>query len=193
MNRRHVGVVAACAAMLGACTDSSPEARYARFADAHRADISAYATFLRAQGVADVVPLSELLRTGRRWQHCGEAEFAIPARTTWPAIPDTLRLVRMLRAAGAIGAGRVASAWRSDTFNRCEGGSTRSKHLANVALDFDLDVDATARLCDWWRAHGARHRFGLGFYDARRIHVDTAGFRTWGGDYTRRTSRCTAR
>ena len=40
--------------------------------------------------------------------------------------------------------------------------------------------------------HGAEHRFGLGFYSPTRIHVDTAGFRTWGRDYTRRTSLCRA-
>lgn len=76
-------------------------------------------------------------------------------------------------------------------FNACERGSRLSRHLANAALDFDLPaaVDAS-RLCRFWRQQGAQHRFGLGFYDPRRIHVDARGHRTWGRDYTRRTSLC---
>lgn len=84
------------------------------------------------------------------------------------------------------------AAYRASGFNRCEGGSPRSRHLANAALDFDLapTVDAVARLCDFCKEQGPRHRFGLGFYDARRIHVDSTQHRTWGRDYTRATSLC---
>jgi hypothetical protein len=86
----------------------------------------------------------------------------------------------------------VASSFRTTAFNRCEGGSARSRHLANNALDFDLGADAGQRLCDWWRRHGKTRGVGLGFYTPRRIHIDTAGFRTWGSDHTGKTSRCVA-
>lgn len=105
-------------------------------------------------------------------------------------MPATLALVRDLRAARVVVDPAVASSFRTSAFNRCEGGSAKSRHLANNALDFDLETAADRRLCAWWHAHGAKHRFGLGFYSPTRIHVDTAGFRTWGSDHTSRTSLC---
>jgi hypothetical protein len=77
--------------------------------------------------------------------------------------------------------------------NTCAGGSARSKHLENRAIDFDLPKrgDNVERLCAFWREHGQALNMGLGFYTATAIHVDTAGYRTWGGDYTWRTSLCT--
>lgn len=84
----------------------------------------------------------------------------------------------------------VASSFRTRAFNRCERGSANSRHLANNALDVDLGAEAGQRLCDWWRTHGMTHAVGLGFYTPRRIHLDTAGFRTWSSDHTHRTSLC---
>jgi uncharacterized protein YcbK (DUF882 family) len=189
---RCVATAVFVAVLLAAC-QPDPTSRYTAWSNTHARDITAYAADLDAHDVGGVVPMSELLRTGRRWRSCHVDEFAVPAPTSWPAMHATLRLVRDLKAAGVVTEPNVASAWRSPEFNRCEGGSTGSKHLANNALDFDLRAspDTLPRLCAWWRRHGRDRRFGLGFYDATRIHVDTSGFRTWGLDYTRRTSLCT--
>jgi uncharacterized protein YcbK (DUF882 family) len=103
----------------------------------------------------------------------------------------TLQLVAELRATGVLSGERVASAWRSRELNDCEGGSSRSRHLENNALDFDVAGGAdVVALCGFWRRHGVRHRFGLGFYSPTAIHVDTSGFRTWGHDRHRGTSLC---
>ncbi|WP_460734908.1 D-Ala-D-Ala carboxypeptidase family metallohydrolase [Lysobacter tyrosinilyticus] len=104
----------------------------------------------------------------------------------------TLQLVADLRATGILKDVVVASAWRSPSFNRCEGGSSASRHLTNNALDFDIrgTLDVIG-LCAYWRTHGAARKFGLGFYSPTEIHVDTSGFRTWGYDYHRATSLCT--
>lgn len=184
-------------ALLVACSAPPPTQaeRYARWiAGGMRPDADAYARFLHDHGVGDVVPMAQLLTTARRWKRCAASEFAVPPRRDWPAMAATLRLVRDLRRAGLLADARVASAWRDEALNRCEGGSTRSRHVANNALDFDLGADAghAARLCAYWRTSGAARRFGLGYYDARRVHVDTSGFRTWGPSYRRGSSPCVA-
>ena len=99
-----------------------------------------------------------------------------------------------MRSAGLLDGAQIGSGYRDPELNRCEGGSSLSKHIRGGAYDFDLaaDVDAES-LCAYWRRHGPAAGFGLGFYDRRRLHIDTAGFRTWGGDYRRRTSLCATR
>ena len=157
----------------------------------HAEEVAAYATYLARQRLDHVVPMQDLLRSGRRWRGCGVDEFSVPPRENWSAIVPTLRLVADLRAARVLGEAEVASAWRSREFNICEGGSPESRHVGNNALDFDIASGAGAdALCDHWRRHGAAKRFGLGFYSPGKIHVDTSGFRTWGRDHRRGTSLC---
>ena len=157
----------------------------------HEQQAAAYTAHLRDEGVDAVLPLPDLLRSGRRWRKCQAEEFSLPPRAQWRAMTPTLKLVAELRAAGVLKDARVASAWRHRDLNDCEGGSSRSRHLENNALDFDVvaGADVTA-LCEFWRRRGAAHRFGLGFYSPTAIHVDTSGFRTWGHDHHRGTSLC---
>ena len=104
----------------------------------------------------------------------------------------TLALVRDLDRAGVLHYPRVGSSFRDEALNRCEGGSGRSRHRINNALDFDIapSKHGITRLCAYWRKHGPARGVGLGFYSDHQIHVDTSGFRTWGGDFTRRSSLC---
>jgi uncharacterized protein YcbK (DUF882 family) len=97
-----------------------------------------------------------------------------------------------LKEAGLVDERNIASAYRGDTLNRCAGGSDRSRHLSNNALDFDLaeSPDNIKQLCEFWRNEGPALKLGLGFYTNTTIHLDTSGFRTWGTDHTRRTSLC---
>lgn len=178
----------------GACSwpEADPALRYEHWLHAgHQSEVAAYVEYLRKAQVDGIVPAPALLRSGRRWRRCGFDEFAVPPRTHWPAMTSTLKLVAELQGAGILTQSEVASAWRSRAFNQCEGGSPMSRHLDNNALDFDLaqaaDVEA---LCGYWRRQGRAKRFGLGFYSPRAIHVDTAGFRTWGTDHHRGTSLC---
>lgn len=176
------------------CMREQEDGRYSRWlADpANAAQAAAYAAYLRDRHVANVLPIPQLLRTGRSWRRCNSSEFSVPPRSAWAAMVPTLSLVRELQERKLMDVARAASAYRTDAFNRCEGGSKLSRHRLNNAIDFDLAPDSARlqSLCDFWRTNGSRWRFGLGFYDDRRIHVDTSGFRTWGSDYTRRTSPC---
>ena len=193
MNRASV-LLAVVIASLAGCDQRTPEYRFNDWtATPQAARLDDYQDFLRRQKIEDAVPMESLLRSGRRWRRCGIAEFVVPPESAWPNMVPTLSAVKQMRAADLLRGEQIASAYRDPVFNRCEGGSSRSKHLANNALDFDLPRAApgdVARLCAWWRRHGSELKLGLGFYDADKIHVDTSGFRTWGYDYTRKTSLC---
>ncbi|HEY1136778.1 MAG TPA: D-Ala-D-Ala carboxypeptidase family metallohydrolase [Xanthomonadaceae bacterium] len=187
-------------ALLPACGDHAPgpqrPAAKPRFeawvAAGHRDDVSAYRTRLERQGLAEVMPMAALLRTSRRWRICLHGEFATPPPALQPNIESTLRVVAGLHDAGLLDPALARSGWRDAGVNRCAGGASSSRHLQNNAIDFDLPErpDNVTALCDWWRVHGAKARMGLGFYTPTAIHIDTAGFRTWGSDRTRRTSLC---
>ena len=191
------GIFTAClVSMATACTPGTkPPDEAARFDAWHRAGnahaVAAYTAFLRRHEVDGVLSLPELLRSGRHWKRCRMSEFVVPPADAWPRIVPTLRVVRALQRERLLAGARAVSVFRGPALNRCEGGSRGSRHLIHNAIDFDLTEGADiGELCRYWREHGKEMRFGLGFYDARRIHVDTSGFRTWGLDYTFRTSRC---
>lgn len=188
------------AILLTACDDRAPASqrtpvklRFEAWADAgHREDVSAYRAHLEHRQLADVVPMQALLRTSRRWRICLHDEFATPPPALQPNIEATLRVVARLHEAWLLDPALARSGWRDTRVNRCAGGATSSRHLQNDAIDFDLPEhpENVAAPCAWWRMHGPKAGMGLGFYTPTAIHIDTAGFRTWGNDRTRRTSLC---
>jgi hypothetical protein len=170
----------------------SPEARYEAWHASHAAEVMEYQAFLQRDGSAGTVPMDALLRTARRWRLCGNIEFAAPPPELWPNMPPTLRVVAQLRDAGILDTTLARSVYRDEAMNTCAGGSAGSKHRENKAIDFDLPPNSNnvARLCDFWRTQGPALNLGLGFYTPTAIHLDTAGFRTWGSDHHRGTSLC---
>jgi hypothetical protein len=151
-----------------------------------------YQQLLDTHGVAGVMPLHVLLRSSRRWRSCSASEFSLPPPHRQAAIVPTLRVVDRLQQLGIVRADHARSGYRDDALNTCSGGSPRSRHVLNNALDFDLpaDGDRVAQLCRFWRRQGPSLDMGLGFYTPTRIHIDTSGFRTWGRDHHRGTSLC---
>lgn len=194
--RSIAGIASALALLLApvSCTvfRPSPEARYEAWRVDHAAEVEAYRAFLHGDGNADTVPMSALLRTARSWRRCGNLEFATPPPELWPNMPPTLRVVAQLRDAGILDPGLARSVYRDEVMNRCAGGSAGSKHRENRAIDFDLpsNPENVKRLCAFWRERGPELNLGLGFYTPTAIHLDTAGFRTWGHDHHRGTSLC---
>ena len=103
----------------------------------------------------------------------------------------TLRVVAQLQTMGIVTGANMRSGYRSPDVNECSGGSSRSRHVLNNALDFDLADDRyVTALCDFWRRQGPSLRMGLGFYTPTKIHIDTRAHRTWGSDHRRGTSLC---
>lgn len=158
-------------------------------------EIAAIEAYFAREGVADVLPLGDILRSDARWRRCASAQpFAVPPRSMWPALVPTLRYIRD-EVVPAVGPVRVVSGYRDQAANSCFKGAKASKHLAFAALDLmptnGLDRAALiAKLCPLHARTGTAKRVGLGIYAATRFHIDTAGFRRWGADYHGASSPC---
>lgn len=160
-----------------------------------KTNVTAIETYLRREGVGDVLPLADILRSDARWRRCPKAEaFAVPPRSLWPAMVPTLRYVRD-QVVPAVGPVRVVSGYRDPAANACQRGATASRHLRFAALDLEprngRSRDALiAALCPLHARTGAANHIGLGIYAGTRFHIDTAGFRRWGADYHAVSSPC---
>ena len=94
--------------------------------DGRKADFDRFEAFLADQGVADVVPAWQLLRTDANYAaRCGFGAFEMPAEAKWPAIVPTLRLVGQ-EVIPVVGRVEVFSANRSDALNDMRQGACRA-------------------------------------------------------------------
>lgn len=166
--------------------------RYAIWSKKHGEEILAYQNFLNENAVGDIVPMPQLLKSARDWKKCKAEPFIMPPKELWPNIVPTLLVVKKLRSDGVLINPVAASVYRDPVLNVCAGGSPKSKHMQLNAIDFDIDVtpDSLETLCQAWRTHGAELNLGLGFYTPTKIHLDTLGHRSWGSDFTYKTSLC---
>lgn len=161
-------------------------------------EVVAIEAYLQREGVADILPLADILRSDARWRTCKAAQpFAVPPRRLWPAIVPTLRYIRdeLVPVTGPL---RVVSGYRDPAANSCFRGARASRHLRFAALDLMpvralSRADLIARLCPLHARTGARDKVGLGIYTITRFHIDTAGYRRWGADYSSATSPCLIR
>jgi hypothetical protein len=183
--------------------NSTVPARFSKdaFADWYGADAQrqvqyeAFQVFLKQNGVADVIPAYQLWRTSSSSAQCKTDAFVVPDRAHWPHIVTTLRFVRD-QVQPAIGSVEAVSGYRNELLNTCSGGAKRSAHRTYYALDIvplrpDLDRPTLIkRMCAVHARNGAQYTIGLGFYSARRFHVDSLRFRRWGPDGTGKTSPC---
>jgi len=162
---------------------------------AAKQDVTAIEAYLEKQGVADVLPLADILRSDARWRRCKAGQpFAVPPRNHWPAMVPTLRYIRdeLVPVTGPV---RVVSGYRDPVANACFKGAKASRHLRFAALDLTpvnplSRTDLIAKLCPLHARTGARFDVGLGIYAITRFHIDTAGHRRWGADYHAASSPC---
>ena len=190
----RVAVLAVALVSLAGCAGSprGPLA-FASWRAANAAQVTVFERHLGEQGVAQVLPLHQLLRSASSWRECASEPFALPPSEQWGAAVSVLRLLQALQAAGVVGTElEVHSAYRGPALNACAQGAAGSAHLRSFALDFTLVAgpDPTSRLCAFWREQGQAWRMGLSRYPSGRIHIDTAGYRTWGADHTGRSAVC---
>ncbi|WP_040261358.1 D-Ala-D-Ala carboxypeptidase family metallohydrolase [Pseudomonas massiliensis] len=180
--------LAAASAAVADERDERGPALFQRWAGA-QSGVSAFEGYLAQQGVQDVVPSWQLLRTASDWRRCRAEPFAVPPRAQWPDAVRTLRLLRLLRERAVLGQFEVVSAWRGEALNRCAQGAPRSAHVHSFAVDLLLASDAPG-LCGFWKSEGQAWAMGLSRYPSGRIHIDTAGYRTWGADHSQRSASC---
>ena len=174
-------------------------------ADPERAaEFGRFESFLAEQGVAEVVPPWQLLRTDANYAaRCGIGAFELPSEAKWPAIVPTLRLVGR-EVIPVVGRVEVFASNRSARLNDCVKGAAGSRHLAFAAVDLVAPGRSDRRalfadLCAMHARLGASSRMGLGAYfdpdkpgasRQGRFHIDQSGYRTWGFGYTRASSYC---
>ncbi|MFJ3450780.1 D-Ala-D-Ala carboxypeptidase family metallohydrolase [Pseudomonas sichuanensis] len=138
-----------------------------------------------------VVPIHQLLRSASDWRQCRASPFAVPPTSHWPAVRSTLSLIKTLDEQGILRQFEVVSAYRDPSLNACAGGAPSSAHMRAFAVDLLLPAWADPNpLCQFWQQHGEAWSMGLGRYPSGRIHIDTAGYRTWGGDGGAGSSFC---
>lgn len=138
-----------------------------------------------------VVPIHQLLRSASDWRQCRASPFAVPPAVQWPAVRSTLALLKTLAEQDVLRQFEVVSAYRDPQLNACAGGAVASAHTRAFAVDLLLPAWADPNpLCRFWLQHGQAWSMGLGRYPSGRIHIDTAGYRTWGGDGKAGSSFC---
>lgn len=167
----------------------------------NRQSATDYQNFLVSQlGKDNVPPMYELLTTARSWQECGYEPYQVPPSHLWSQMIPTVRLYNELRAKNILPPQtQIRSVYRSPELNRCAGGAAGSKHMTNGAMDIwipDYEVNSWQfyqlqdKLCQFWIDSGKAHEFGLGLYSTGAIHLDTQGYRKWGGQFSRTNSPC---
>ena len=162
----------------------------------NRAAVRAFRARLAAEGVEQVVPVWQLIRTSSSWRQCSADRFEVAPADKWGNIVATLKFVRD-EVEPAVGEVEALSVYRNETLNACSAGAPRSAHRMFFALDLtpaSEDVSRSDMIRGVCAAHGRTGRnydTGLGFYSGRRFHVDSSGFRKWGPDGSGATSPCT--
>jgi hypothetical protein len=163
---------------------------YQQWLPAHAAEVTAFESFLAQQKVLGVVPTWQLLRSASMWRECKASPFQVPPAAQWPLARDVLVLLQELRRGGVLGPFAVVSAYRDPALNSCAHGSRHSSHMRFAVDIVPLGPTDDQKLCGFWRAQGRDWNMGLSRYPSGRIHIDRTGWRSWGEDYTLRTSYC---
>lgn len=150
--------------------------------------------YLRAQGVDQVIPLHQLLRSDVKWKQCGVEPFDVPPTNLWPNMVPTLRVIRD-EVVPQVGPVEALSVFRSPEINTCIKGAKLSYHLRFFAIDMKPVKKAEryqliSKLCRLYHKKGQTLGLGLGIYGGTRFHIDTAAYRSWGGDHHAATSPC---
>ena len=161
-----------------------------------------YKEFLKNNNLHSVMPEFELFQTARDWQNCNASEYEIPSQEIWSNIIPTLKILKELVDVKVIDDFTVTSVYRNSALNRCASGADSSRHVFNAALDFRIGSEqptpeesgviqqTKTKLCQFWVEKGVTLNMGLGIYTSGQIHIDSAGYRTWGPDHKSTSSPC---
>lgn len=164
----------------------------------HQAEVQAFRDHLAAQGLEDVVPVWQLIRTSSSWRACNAERFEVAPREKWTHITTTLRFVRD-EVEPVLGDVEAVSGYRNERLNRCSAGAPQSAHRNFFALDLAPVNPAVTRtqmvrqICAAHARDGRAYNTGLGFYNGERFHVDSNGYRRWGANGSSATSPCAGR
>ena len=91
---------------------------------------------------------------------------------------------------------KLSGVWPGARPDACSNGAPQSAHRHFFALDLTPVNKAVERgemirsVCAAHARDGHAYDAGLGFYNGRRFHVDSSGFRKWGPNGKGATSPC---
>lgn len=170
---------------------SNPDFNYWVASSRYRQEeVADYQRYLQSQ-LGQVPPMDQLLVSARSAEKCGHEPYEVPPRHLWANLVPTLRLVQSFKQQGLLPYSTVIrSVYRNPELNRCAGGAPESKHMSNGAVDVwipEYEGDKWAlnntvtNLCYFWQGQGQNYNMGLGLYSTGAIHIDTQGWRKWGG------------
>jgi Peptidase M15 len=153
----------------------------------HQAQTKELQLYLKAEGVGDVIPLHQLLRSDVKWKQCKAEPFAVPPKAQWPHIVPALKLIRDA-VIPVLGPVEALSVYRGPTINACIKGAHQSRHLQFHAIDMQpvrtiTREEMIVKLCALHAQKGKALNMGLGIYRAQRFHIDAYGYRGWGYNY----------
>ncbi|MDQ9009953.1 D-Ala-D-Ala carboxypeptidase family metallohydrolase [Acinetobacter gerneri] len=174
--------------------------QYQKWREKNAVQLDEYYQYISSK-IKDAPEPYYLVYTGHSMpKKCEEFRYAIPPKEDWSHLVKSLKVIEQLREQGVFKQYRIISTYRSPEMNTCVRGAKKSKHMANFAVDFkiidqDADLDknhqkTTQQLCEFWRKKGPKLNMGLGIYPRHIYHIDTAAFRTWGGNYKSDSSPC---
>lgn len=161
----------------------------------NRAAVQAFRAHLATNGVDDVMPVWQLVRTSSSWRECTAGPFEVAPREKWDNIVNTLKFIER-DVIPAVGPVQAVSGYRNEGLNACSRGAPASAHRMFFALDLmpiAQDVtraDLVRGVCAAHARNGRDANAGLGFYSGRRFHVDSSGFRKWGPNGKGASSPC---
>jgi hypothetical protein len=160
--------------------------------------VAAFQEFLQRQGVANVVPIHQLLRTASDWnlpvcKKVNAPPFEVPPKDKWARTVKALKLLALLREKQILPPFEVVSAYRNKKVETCaEGAGTR--HPQAGAFDLLIPADqrraVVKRLCTFYWREGSKYTMGFSQYSTGRLHIDTVRPGTWGDDKSIKTSAC---
>jgi hypothetical protein len=156
----------------------------------HSAEVEAFEEYLVREGLAQVVPTYQLLRSASMWKECHADPFELPPPQEWARVRDLLVLLGELQKRQILPSFEVVSAYRDPRLNRCAGGAPRSSHQQFAVDIAPLAPEDGERLCRFWREQGQAWDMGVSRYPSGRIHIDRTGYRTWGASHKRASSYC---
>jgi hypothetical protein len=161
----------------------------------NRSSVQSFRNHLKANGVDDVMPIWQLVRTSSSWRECAAGRFEVAPRDKWDNIVTTLKFIER-DVEPAVGDVQAVSGYRNASLNSCSNGAPASAHRMFFALDLmpvDEDVsrgELVSKVCAAHARDGRAFKTGLGFYNGVRFHVDSNGFRKWGPNGSGATSPC---
>jgi N-acetylmuramoyl-L-alanine amidase len=141
-------------------------------------EFSDFLEFFHALNLQHFTPDEILFLGGSNKSGSCKGKNNYPPKEKWDKIKNTAIMIDAIRK--ELGAPiRILSCYRSEDYNACVGGASKSLHTEFNAIDFTCSQstpEVWRRVANKIRASDAKFKGGIGTYSPRRfVHIDTRG------------------